>query len=663
MEASRTPALVSRPAFADVALDVPLRAGDRVFTFAIPEPWQDQVTPGIAVRVPFGQRNAVGFVVTVADQAARRVRAIAAIESRIPPLPADLVSLARWMADYYVCSVGEAIAAMLPPLAAALSKKPPGPIQIVRGDGASSALSDTGVVAQLNAGKQVVAVVGEAARFEAYAQALQWALDRQTDVIVLVPEVAQAERMLEWILRRTAVPAVLLAGDIPPRSRWEIWRQIASGAVRVVVGTRSAVFAPLPRLGLVIVDHEEDSSYKEEREPRYHVRRVAEERSRLRQVPVIFGTPAPSLEMVAGMQRGEVATVALPERARPLVAISDVRSEAGPLGGLFGRRLFQALVQTLPRGRAIIFVPHRGYADFLLCHECGTVPRCPRCGVALTYHREGGGASGNGARTPDAHADLRCHLCGHTEPVPTVCPSCGGTQLRPHGVGTERVEQVARKLFRAAPVHRLDAESAATEAAQIRVWQQFERRGGLLIGTQLLIQGVGQVRAAVVGAVGVDAILHLPDFRAAERLHQVLVRLSRLAEKEMIIQTFAPSHPVFTALASGDTTRFYRTELAAREQFGYPPSRPLINLILTADRDEAVREAAMRLAGALAPFGEVLGPSPAPIARRRDRYRWQILVKGLLESDGRRALATLLAQWKLPRAVKLTIDVDPVDLL
>ncbi len=663
METSRPFAIVSRPAFADVALNVPLRAGDRAFTFAIPEPLQGQVTPGIAVRVPFGQRTAVGFVVTVADQTARRVRAIAAIESRIPPLPADLVSLAMWMADYYVCSVGEAIAAMLPPLAAALSKKPPGPIQIVRGEGASPALSDTGVLAQLNGGKQLGAVVGEAARFEAYAQALQWALDRQTDVIVLVPEVAQAERLLDWITRRTAVPAILLAGDIPPRSRWEIWRQIASGAVRVVVGTRSAVFAPLPRLGLVIVDHEEDASYKEEREPRYHVRRVAEERSRLRQVPVIFGTPAPSLELVAGIQRGEVFSVTLPERARPLVAISDVRSEAGPLGGLFGRRLFQALAQTLPRGRAIIFVPHRGYADFLLCHECGTVPRCPRCGVALTFHREDGGASGDRGRTPDAHADLRCHLCGHTEPVPTVCPSCGGTQLRPHGVGTERVEQVARKLFRAVPVHRLDAESAATEAAQIRVWQQFERRGGLLIGTQLLIQGVGQVRAAVVGAVGVDAILHLPDFRAAERLHQVLVRLSRLAEKEMIIQTFAPSHPVFTALASGDTTRFYRTELAAREQFGYPPSRPLINLILTADQDESAREAAMKLADALASFGEVLGPSPAPIARRRGRYRWQILVKGLAESERRRALATLLARWKLPRAVKLTIDVDPVDLL
>jgi primosomal protein N' (replication factor Y) len=212
-------------------------------------------------------------------------------------------------------------------------------------------------------------------------------------------------------------------------------------------------------------------------------------------------------------------------------------------------------------------------------------------------------------------------------------------------------------------VHRLDAESAPTEPAQVRVWQQFERRGGLLIGTQLLIKGVGQVRATVVGAVGVDAVLHLPDFRAAERLHQVLVRLSRLAEKEMIVQTFSPSHPVYTALAKGDTAKFYDMELAARERFGYPPSRPLINLILTGAREEAVHAMAGRLADALASSGEVLGPSPAPIARRRGRYRWQILLKENPGSDARRALADLLAQWKLPRAVKLTVDVDPVDVL
>ncbi len=636
-----------------------------MFTFGVPQALQTRITAGTPVRVPFGRRTAVGFVVKLTDQAARRVRPIAGVEERLPPLPADLLSLAWWMAEHYVCSVGEAIGAMLPPLAAALRKVTDDPVGLVQPDGtAPGPAGGTGVLTYLEARPHAtVAVVGEDARFDAYAEAIQWALERHLGVIVLVPEVSQAERMIGWVARRTATPVALLAGHLPERQRWEIWRRIVSDDVPVVVGTRLAVFAPLPRMGLLIVDHEEDASYKEEREPRYHARRVAEERTRICGAALIWGTPAPSLEIVRAMQGGQAASVTLPPPARPVVAVSDVRAEVGPLGGLFGRRLFQALARTLPRSRAIIFVPRRGYADFLLCHECGSVPRCPRCGVALTYHVERVAPPGRGGRTPATRVDLRCHLCGRTDPVPEVCPVCQGTNVRPHGVGTERVEQAARKLFRSAPLHRLDTEAAPDEAAQVRVWQQFERRGGLLIGTQLLIKGVGQVRAPVVGAVGVDAGLHLPDFRAAERMHQVLVRLSRLAEQEMIIQTFSPSHPAFVALARQDPSKFYQTELAARERFGYPPFRPLINLMFTGPREDSVRDAAGRLAGALAETGEVLGPSPAPISRVRGRYRWQVLVKEQPEYAARRKLATLLTGLKLPRDVKLTVDVDPVDLL
>jgi len=650
-------------AFAEVALDVPLRAGDRVFTFAVPPPLQGRIAAGTPVRVPFGRREAVGFVVGLTGQTGRRVRPIVAVEERLPPLPADLVSLAVWMAGYYVCSVGEAIAAMLPPLSAAMRQGAGDPAGLVQPDGTEPAPAvSTGILAHLDTGSHArVAVVGEDGRFEAYAEAIRWTLARNLGVIVLVPEVSQAERMSGWVARRTAAPVAVLAGHLPPGQRWEIWRQIAADRVRVVVGTRVAAFAPLPRIGLVIVDHEEDASYKEEREPRYHARRVAEERTRICDASLIWGTPAPSLEIVRAMQGGCIAAVTLPPASRPVVAVSDVRAEAGPLGGLFGRRLFQALARTLSRGpapdgagrgRAIIFVPRRGYADFLLCHECGSVPRCPRCGVALTYHVERAAPPG-----------LRCHLCGRADPVPEVCPACQGTGLRPHGVGTERVEQAARRLFRSTPLHRLDAEAAPTAAAQVRVWQEFARRGGILIGTQLLIKGVGQVRAPLVGAVGVDAGLHLPDFRAAERTHQVLVRLLRLAEQEMIIQTFSPSHPAYVALARQDPSRFYQSELADRERFGYPPFRPLLNLVVAGPREDPVRAAAGRIAGALDGTGEVLGPSPAPIPRVRGRYRWQVLVKERPEYAARRTLAGVLTKLTLPREIKLTVDVDPVDLL
>ncbi|MBI2122844.1 MAG: primosomal protein N', partial [Armatimonadetes bacterium] len=329
--------------------------------------------------------------------------------------------------------------------------------------------------------------------------------------------------------------------------------------------------------------------------------------------------------------------------------VADVRAEAGPVGGLFGRRLYQALARTLPRGRALLYVPRRGYADFLLCHECGAVTRCQRCGVAMTYHA--------------AEKQLRCHLCGASEPAPAVCRVCGGTHLRPHGIGTERVEAAAKKLFRGTAVLRLDAEVAPDEGSQQKVWQQLNRRGGLLIGTQLLVKGVGQVPAAVVGALGVDAALHLPDFRAAERTHQVLLQLAALAEREMIVQTFAPTHPALLALVKQDPSTFYRDELAARQKFGYPPYVPLINVIVTGPEQEAAAATARRLADSLVDDGEVLGPSPAPLPRIRGRYRWQVLIKEREERRARNKLRELLTTLDLPRTLRVVIDADPVDLL
>ncbi|MGH2400879.1 MAG: replication restart helicase PriA, partial [bacterium] len=363
------------------------------------------------------------------------------------------------------------------------------------------------------------AVIAHDERFGAYLEAIRWLEAGTRGAIFLVPEVAQAEALLLWLTRHTSLPALITHSEFTDGERWTAWRQIHSGAVRIVLGTRLAVFAPLRNLALIVIDHEEDASYKEERTPRYHARRVAEERARRAGAAIIWGTPAPSAEVMHGVEEGTAAAIVRPPERRAAVAISDVRADAGPVGGLFGRRLYQLLARNLPHGRAILFVPRRGFADFLLCHECGWVPRCPQCGVAMTYHVQ--------------QVRLLCHLCGRADPAPETCKTCGGTHLRPHGVGTERVEQSARRLFRGTPIFRLDGEAAPDEAAQQRVWQQFKRRGGLLIGTQLLVKGVGQVPAAVVGVIGVDAGLNLPDFRAAERTYQVLTRLVALAEQEM----------------------------------------------------------------------------------------------------------------------------------
>lgn len=650
--------------FADVALNAPLRAGDRTFTFAVPEALRPRIATGTAVRVPFGRQTATGFVVGLMADSPRPARPIGAVDERIPPLPQDLIDLAVWMAEAYVCSVGEALWAMIPALSAATRRREPragapspaGPAAEARDPAveqevtapAGGAADEVGRLLADHGAPRIV-LVADDERFAGYLDALRWLAGGSGGAIFLVPEVVQAEALFAWLRRHTQLPSALLHGGLTDSQRWSMWRDILGGRVRIVAGTRLAVFAPLPQLSLIVIDHEEDTSYKEERAPRYHARAVAEERARRSGAALIWGTPAPSLEVMRLVQEGRATAVARPALPRPVVAIADVRAEAGPLGGLFGRRLYQALLRALPGERAILFVPRRGYADFLLCHECGWVPRCPRCGVALTYHVR--------------QVRLHCHLCGTSEAVPEVCRTCGGTHLRPHGVGTERAEQTARRLFRGTPILRLDAEAAPEEEAQQRIWQQFRRRGGLLIGTQLLVKGVGQVPAAVVGALGVDAGLNLPDFRAAERMYQVLMRLTALAQREVIVQSFAPSHPVLRALARQDADRFYREELAARSRFHYPPYYPLVNLVVTGPDPDAARDVAQHLALALHDAGEVLGPSPAPLARVRGRYRWQVLVKELDELRARRRLAEIVRTLAVPRGTKVQVDVDPVDLL
>jgi len=638
--------------FADVALEAPLRAGDRVFTFAVPAALSSTIAVGLPVRVPFGRRARTGFVVGLSTTTSRDVKVIEDVDPRIPPLPPDLVSLAWWMAEYYVCSVGEAIGTMVPPLMGLTparrrkeSREAPAVVSrfpLPHGDApAIRPYLARGTPAR-------VVVVGGDERFAAYEVAVQWAARRNVGIIALTPEISQAERLAAWVAAWSRQPIGLAHGAISPRERWESWKRMCAGELRIVVGTRVAVFAPVRDLGLILIDHEDDTSYKEERAPRYHARRVAEERARALSATLVWGSAAPSLEIARMIEERQVVRIAVGSRTRARIGLVDMRG-SNARTTVLSPPLRTALARALPRGRALLFVPRRGYANFLLCHECGSVPRCPHCDVAMTYYRR--------------PATLRCTICGRTAATPDLCPACGGTQLHAHGIGSERVEVAVRRLFRGTPVMRLDSDVAPTEVDQQRVWAEFAARGGVLVGTQVLVKGIGQVPATIVGVLGVDAALHVPDFRAAERTHAVLVQLAQLARREMLIQTFAPTHPALRAVQQQDGGPFYRQQLAARERAGYPPYRTLINLVFSGTDARLVQEAAEHAAAMLAEHGEVLGPSPSAHDHHRGQTRWQILIKEAPGSSVRARLVDFQRTATLHRGVRLTVDVDPIDLL
>jgi primosomal protein N' (replication factor Y) len=464
----------------------------------------------------------------------------------------------------------------------------------------------------------------------------------------VAPEISQAELLAGWMREWIRQPLAVVHGALSAQERWEAWQRIRTGEVRIVVGTRIAVFSPVQELGMIVLDREDDPSHKEQRAPHYDARRVAEERAGTARAALLWGTPTPSVEMARAIEERRVVAVPIGPRSRPRIAFIDVRAK-GKAGTLFSPVLQAAVMRTLPGSRVILFVPRRGYADFLLCHECGHVPRCPQCDVAMTFHRRA--------------ATLRCHLCARTETAPTVCPRCGGTQVHPHGVGSEAVEAGARRLFKRTPVLRLDSDAAPTEEVQQRVWAAFAAQGGILVGTQLLTKGTGQVPAALIGVLGIDSALYRPDFRATEHTYQVLSQLALLAQREMLIQTYVPSHPALRAIQQQDARPFYRAQLAARERAGYPPYRTLINVVLSGPHEGAVRKTAEDFVALLAGGGEVLGPAPAPESRRRGQARWQILIKEFPNASIRPRLRELQTTMAIPRSIRLMIDVDPVELI
>ncbi len=491
---------------------------------------------------------------------------------------------------------------------------------------------------------------------EVYLRAAEEAVREGRTVLVLVPEISLTPQTVARFAARFGSRVAVLHSRLTSGERLDTWRRIRQGEVSVVVGPRSAVFVPLRDLGLLVVDEEHEGAYKQEHPPRYHAREVAIERARRAGVPIVLGSATPSVESFYRARSGAYRLLVLPRRVldRPLpeVRVVDMRGERSVLS----RPLVEAIRRHLEAGsQVVLYLNRRGYAAFLLCRECGEVPRCRQCDVSLTYHLQ--------TRT------LRCHYCGRVLRAPSRCSRCGGIRLRPFGPGTQRVEEEVRAHFGEVSLARADRDTMRRRGAYDRLLDAL-RTGHVqvLIGTQMIAKGLDLPQVGLVGVVAADVGLGLPDFRAAERTFQQLAQVAGRAGRgdrpgEVVVQTYQPDHPVIRAARAHDYLGFYEAELEIRRTHRYPPFSELVKVVVAARTDGRAAQAARTFTALLPADVEVLGPSPAPLARIRGWYRWQVVVRSEDGAQAREAVRRALQNWVRLRGVRLSVDVDPQEML
>ncbi len=501
---------------------------------------------------------------------------------------------------------------------------------------------------------------------EVYLRAVEETLAQGRQAIILVPEISLTPQTCDRFRSRFGTVAVLHS-HLTAVERHAEWREIASGRVGVVVGARSAVFAPTPRLGLIVIDEEHETSFKQATAPRYHARDVAEWIARSAGIPLVLGSATPSLETFARCLDGSWRMCRLPDRVGgsqlPAVITVDLRDAQSRARGALSPRLVAGIKWALASGgQVMLLLNRRGFATHVQCRACGHSARCNQCDLALTLHQPGNRGI--------------CHGCGLITRLPADCPECRAPQLSQRGTGTQKLEEQVRTLFPGVRVARMDTDTMRTRGSHERTLDAFRARElDILVGTQMIAKGLDFPDVMLVGVVNADAALHLADFRAAERTCQLVTQVAGRSGRgalggRVVVQTSTPEHPAIRSAGRHDYEAFVRHELPIREALLYPPYGSVVRFVVRSHREEAAAAWAGtltdRLRAAVAAGGEgmrVLGPAPAPIARLRDRFRWHLQVHG---PDGERLRALVLqatAGLRTPDDVAWIIDVDPVEML
>ncbi|HIU92064.1 MAG TPA: primosomal protein N' [Candidatus Limenecus avicola] len=513
--------------------------------------------------------------------------------------------------------------------------------------------------------------VTSSGKTEVYFKAIQKVLEQGKNVLFLAPEIALASVLTQRLARRFGTDKTAIwHSSISDGEKFDVWQKIKNNEIRILAGARSAVFAPLKNIGLIIIDEEHESAYKQTMPaPRYDARKVAQKLAELNGCPLLSGSATPDINTYYyAKNSGNLLEMKKRYNDYPMakVRVVDMREEHHRANhGVFSRSLVSAIEKNLrDKKQTIILMNRRGFSTYTQCLACGEVIQCPKCAIPLIFHSQ--------------TQTLKCHYCEHEEPLVTQCPKCGSDALQNCGTGVQKVELIAQKLFPDCNIVRLDSDSLARKNEHIRILEDF-RNGkiDILIGTQMLAKGLDNPNVTLVGVINADNGFNLPDFRSCERGFQLLTQVAGRAGRgdnpgEVYFQTYNPDFFGLETAKQQDYKSFYNTEIEAREDFDYPPFSQIIRVILSSKNqfraERSAQEIAMRLNDIvdkrqLTEPVAVLGPNPCVIERLQEYYRFQILIKNKLGEKGRRFILSFLAQIKLPDDIKLTVDVDPIDIL
>ena len=666
--------------YLDVVFDLPL---EQSFTYRCDE--KKEAAPGKRVMAPFGKREILGYVTGGSDTppallSGEKIKTIRRVVDKEPIFDNEQIALAQWMASYYLCGHGEALSAIIPS-----GRRAGNSLSLEDDTGEEAAidgtltLSDeqnkalTGIEAiaeEVSAGKKtkqtktniayLYGITGSG-KTEVYLRLAERMLDAGRSVIYLVPEISITHQTAELIRGRFGTAAAMLHSGMTGSERFSEWMRIRRGEVSIVAGPRSAVFAPLRNLGLIIIDEEHDSSYKSGNTPRYHARQIAMHRSSRESALLLMGSATPSAESWKLMEDGVIRRFTLSRRLSGGTVPQIIPVSLQNTSGCLSAELKEEIRHTKLLGRqSILFLNRRGFGYFYHCRDCGFELTCKRCSVSLTYHK--------------SRNKALCHYCGYETRPPLHCPQCGSLEAGFSGFGTEFIEEEVRNTFPELLIKRADADTTAKKGSLREILKSFKKGEiDLLLGTQMVAKGLNFPGVRLVGVVFADTGLHLPDFRAAERTFSLIVQVAGRAgryfpDSKVIVQTLRPGDPAIKEACALNMTGFYQNELNQRSVLNFPPYTRLIRLVIRSKNQEKAVKAAKilaQLAGRNLGNEETLGPAECPISVQNGNYRMQIIFRGKILSALHQGVRTILKQYEKEKetGVYIETDVDPVQLL